>query len=153
MHPAARKLLAALAQHAPARFTWGQAATLAGLKAAGGHCNAGRKQLRDLGLIEEAADLVASSRAGLDAAGEAPDALEEQLALVWRNIRTILGAAGMGVEHVVRVTTYLRDAADAEASGAARVAALGGRVVPTTAIEVRTLDASWLVEVEVIAAA
>ncbi len=33
LHPAARKLLAALAQHTPARFTWGQAATLAGLKA------------------------------------------------------------------------------------------------------------------------
>jgi hypothetical protein len=27
LHPAARKLLIALAQHAPARFTWGQAAT------------------------------------------------------------------------------------------------------------------------------
>ena len=32
LHSAARKLLIALAQHAPARFTWGQAATLAGLK-------------------------------------------------------------------------------------------------------------------------
>ena len=74
LHPAARKLLAALAQHAPARFTWGQAATLAGLKAAGGHYNAGRKQLRDLGLVEEAGDLVAAGPAGLDAAGEVPSA-------------------------------------------------------------------------------
>jgi Helicase HerA, central domain len=30
IHPAARKLLVALAQHAPGRFTWGQVATLAG---------------------------------------------------------------------------------------------------------------------------
>jgi len=74
LHPAARKLLAALAQHAPARFTWGQAATLAGLKAAGGHYNAGRKQLRDLDLVEEAGNLVAASPAGLDAAGEVPSA-------------------------------------------------------------------------------
>ena len=36
MHPAARKLLAAAAQHAPGRFTWGQLATLAGLKPSGG---------------------------------------------------------------------------------------------------------------------
>ena len=36
LHPAAHKLLAALAQHAPACFTWGQAATLAGLKPSGG---------------------------------------------------------------------------------------------------------------------
>jgi hypothetical protein len=74
LHPAARKLLIALAQHAPARFTWGQAATLAGLKPSGGHYNAGRKQLRDLGLIEEATDLVTASPAGQHAAGEVPPA-------------------------------------------------------------------------------
>jgi len=67
-------LLAALAQHAPARFTWGQAATLAGLKAEGGHYNTGRKQLRDLGIVAETADLVAVSPAGLGAAGEVPSA-------------------------------------------------------------------------------
>jgi len=50
LHPAARKLLLALAQHAPARFTWGQAATLAGLKPSGGHFNAGRKSLRESGI-------------------------------------------------------------------------------------------------------
>jgi hypothetical protein len=43
IHPAARKLLTALVQHAPARFTWGQTATLAGLKPSGGHFNSGRK--------------------------------------------------------------------------------------------------------------
>src|ERR1700730_1755511 len=32
IHPAARKLLVASARHAPAQFTWGQLATLAGLK-------------------------------------------------------------------------------------------------------------------------
>ena len=84
LHPAARKLLAALAPHAPARFTWGQAATLAGLKPSGGHYNAGRKQLRDMGLVDEAADLVAVSPAGMDLAGEvppAPSTAEERLAL------------------------------------------------------------------------
>jgi uncharacterized protein len=74
LHPAARKLLAALAQHAPARFTWGQAATLAGLKPTGGHYNAGRKTLRDAGYIEEADDLVSVSSAGLEAAGDVPPA-------------------------------------------------------------------------------
>jgi 2-iminobutanoate/2-iminopropanoate deaminase len=58
----------------------------------------------------------------------------------------------MTVDNIVRVTTYLRDPAHAEANGAARVAALGGRVVPTTAIVVQTLDRGWLVEIEVIAA-
>jgi hypothetical protein len=84
IHSAARKLLAALAQHAPARFTWGQAATLAGLKPSGGHFNAGRKALRYAGYIEEAGDLVSVSAAGLEAAGEvppAPSTAAERLAL------------------------------------------------------------------------
>ena len=59
----------------------------------------------------------------------------------------------MGLEDVVRVTSYLTDAAHAGADAAARVAALGGRVVPTTAIVVGTLERDWLVELEVLAAA
>jgi hypothetical protein len=74
LHPAARKLLIALAQHAPARFTWGQAATLAGLKPSGGHFNAGRKSLRESGYIEEANDLLSATSGGLKAAGEVPPA-------------------------------------------------------------------------------
>jgi hypothetical protein len=74
MHPAARKLLTALAQHAPARFTWGQAATLAGLKPSGGYFNAGRKSLRESGYVEEAKNLLSATPAGLKAAGEVPPA-------------------------------------------------------------------------------
>jgi enamine deaminase RidA (YjgF/YER057c/UK114 family) len=89
---------------------------------------------------------------GLDPAGAPGDSLEAQLDLVWSNIGTILASAGMTVDNIVRVTSYLRDASYAEANGAARVAALGGRVVPTTAIVAETLVSDWLVEVEVIAA-
>jgi hypothetical protein len=84
LHPAARKLLQALAQHAPARFTWGQAATLAGLKPSGGHFNAGRQSLRASGYIDEATGLLAASPSGLKAAGEvpaAPSTPAERLAL------------------------------------------------------------------------
>ena len=84
LHPAARKLLGALARHAPGRYTWGQAATLAGLKPAGGHYNAGRKELRDRGLVDEQAGLAAATPAGIAAAGEvppAPSTPEERLAL------------------------------------------------------------------------
>ena len=71
-HPAARKLLIAAAQHAPARFTWGQLATLAGLKPSGGHFNAGRKDLRAAGYVDEVNGLVTATGAGLKAAGEVP---------------------------------------------------------------------------------
>ncbi|GAA1517672.1 RidA family protein [Dactylosporangium maewongense] len=90
---------------------------------------------------------------GLDAAGVPGATLAEQLDLVWGNIRAILASAQMTVDNIVRLTSYLRDAAYAEANAAARVAALGGRVVPTTAIVAQTLDTNWLVEIEVIAAA
>jgi 2-iminobutanoate/2-iminopropanoate deaminase len=90
---------------------------------------------------------------GLDPTGAPGASLEEQLDLVWTNIRAILASAGMSVDNVMRVTSYLRDASYAEANAAARVAALGGRLVPTTAIVVETLVSDWLVELEVIAAA
>jgi hypothetical protein len=64
LHPAARKLLLALAQDAPARFTWGQAATLAGLKPSGGHFNAGRKDLRILQYVAETNGLVTPTPLG-----------------------------------------------------------------------------------------
>ncbi|MEV5971350.1 RidA family protein [Streptomyces sp. NPDC051921] len=90
---------------------------------------------------------------GLDPAGKPGADLPEQLDLIWSNIRTILASAGMTVDNIVRVTSYLRDPAYAEANAVARVAALGGRPVPTTAIGAVTLESDWLVEIEVVAAA
>ncbi|MEU8528379.1 MULTISPECIES: RidA family protein [Streptomyces] len=89
---------------------------------------------------------------GLDPAGKPGADLEEQLDLLWSNIRAILASAGMTVDNIVRLTSYLRDSAYAEANAAARTAALGGRRVPTTAIVATTLDSNWLVEIEVVAA-
>jgi 2-iminobutanoate/2-iminopropanoate deaminase len=89
---------------------------------------------------------------GLRSDGVAGTTLDEQLQLIWSNIRTILASAGMTVDNVVRVTSYLRDAASADANAEARVRELGGRLVPTTAIVAETLVDDWLVEVEVVAA-
>jgi 2-iminobutanoate/2-iminopropanoate deaminase len=90
---------------------------------------------------------------GLDPDGVAGSSLELQLELIWSNIRVILAGAGMSVDNIVRLTSYLRDASYAEANAQARAAALGGRAIPTTAIVAETLAADWLVEIEVIAAA
>jgi 2-iminobutanoate/2-iminopropanoate deaminase len=97
--------------------------------------------------------LFVSGTMGLDNAGRPGATLEEQLALIWQNLRAILASAGMGVDSIVRLTSYLRDAAFAEANQEARLAALGGRTIPTTAIVVQTLREDWLVEIEVVAAA
>jgi enamine deaminase RidA (YjgF/YER057c/UK114 family) len=102
---------------------------------------------------EPARLLFVAGTMGLRPDGRPGATLAEQLDLIWTNIRAILGSAGMTVNNIVRLTSYLRDASFAEANAAARVAALGGRAVPTTAIVAGTLDSEWLVEIEVVAAA
>jgi len=97
--------------------------------------------------------LYVSGTMGLDENGNAAEGMEDQLVLIWSNIRRILAEADMTAENIVRATSYLRDASFAEANGNARIAALGSRRVPTTAIVAATLAADWLVEIEVIAIA
>ncbi|OFX00613.1 MAG: enamine deaminase RidA [Alphaproteobacteria bacterium RIFCSPHIGHO2_12_FULL_66_14] len=97
--------------------------------------------------------LYVSGTMGLDERGVAGKTLTEQVVLIWSNIRTILASADMSVDNIARVTSYLRDASYAEENQNARVAALKGRVVPTTAIVVQTLVADWLVEIEIVAVA
>jgi len=97
--------------------------------------------------------LFLSGTMGLRPDFTAPPTLEEQLTCVWNNIRTILASAGMTVDNIVRLTSYLRDPSYAVANAEARIEALGDRRIPTTAIVVQTLQPDWLVELEVIAAA
>ncbi|MEO1539930.1 MAG: RidA family protein [Pseudomonadota bacterium] len=97
--------------------------------------------------------LFVSGTVGVAADGSVPGTLEAQLDLVWANIARILREADMTVANIVRVTSYLTDRAQIEANQDARVRALAGRVVPTTAIVVQTLFDEWLVEVEVVAMA
>ena len=97
--------------------------------------------------------LFVSGTMGLRPDFTAPPTLEEQLECVWDNLRAILASAGMTVDNIVRLTSYLRDASYAEANAQARLAALGERRIPTTAIVVQTLQPEWLIELEIIAAA
>lgn len=97
--------------------------------------------------------LFVSGTMGLDGAGKPGAGLDEQLMLIWSNLRAILASANMGVDNIVRLTSYLRDASFVEANQNARLAALGGRAIPTTAIVAQTLREDWLVEIEVVAAA
>ena len=97
--------------------------------------------------------LFLSGTMGLDPAGAAGKDLDEQLVLVWDNIRAILAGARMTTDNIVRLTSYLRDVSYAQANAAARLRALGDRRIPTTALVVQTLEEEWLIELEVVAAA
>jgi 2-iminobutanoate/2-iminopropanoate deaminase len=95
--------------------------------------------------------LFVSGTMGLDETGNAGGSLDEQLVLIWSNLRRILAEAGMTVDNIMRQTSYLREASFAEQNQNARVVALGGRCIPTTTIVVQTLSEDWLVEIEIIA--
>ncbi|MGB1007637.1 MAG: RidA family protein [Thalassobaculaceae bacterium] len=97
--------------------------------------------------------LFISGTMGLANDSRAAATLDGQLALIWHNIRRILQEAEMTPENIVRVTSYLTDAAYAEANQNAREVALGHRPVATTAIIAATLNSDWLVEIEAIAVA
>ena len=97
--------------------------------------------------------LFVSGTMGLDPDGAAGADVAAQLDLIWSNLRVILASAGLTVDNIVRLTSYLRDVSYAEANMKARLAALGGRKIPTTAIVAQTLESTWLVEIEIIAAA
>jgi len=97
--------------------------------------------------------LFVSGTMGLRPDFTAPPTLEEQLECVWNNLRTILASAGMTVDNIVRLTSYLRDPDYAEANAQARIRAIGDRRIPTTAIVVHTLQTDWLIELEIVAAA
>ncbi|WP_027578406.1 DUF87 domain-containing protein [Bradyrhizobium sp. Ai1a-2] len=58
LNSAGQKMLAVLDTNPPVRRTWRQVATLAGLKARGGHFNTGKKGLQGSGLIKEDGDFV-----------------------------------------------------------------------------------------------
>lgn len=97
--------------------------------------------------------LFSSGTMGLDGNGKAPAGLEEQLALLWSNLRRILADAHMTTDNIIRLTSYLRDVSYVEANQEARLRAIGDRRIPTVAIVAETLTPDWLVEIEIIAAA
>jgi 2-iminobutanoate/2-iminopropanoate deaminase len=95
--------------------------------------------------------LFVSGTMGLNETGKAGGSLDEQLVLIWSNLRRILAEADMTVDNIMRQTSYLRDPSFAGQNQDARVAALGRRRIPTTTIVVQTLSEDWLVEIEIIA--
>ncbi|HJR23772.1 MAG TPA: RidA family protein [Dongiaceae bacterium] len=106
-----------------------------------------------LEVVEARRLLFITGTMGLDKAGKAPEGIEAQCALAWRNIGAILEHAGMSMRNLVKVTCYLADRSYCDANMHARAAALGDHRVATTVVGATLLEDSWLVEIEAIAAA
>lgn len=85
--------------------------------------------------------------------GDVPDDFDAQCRLVWRNVEAQLAAAGMSLDHLVKVTTYLSDRRYRDANGAIRREVLGARTPALTVVIAGIYDEAWLLEIEAIAAA
>jgi 2-iminobutanoate/2-iminopropanoate deaminase len=85
--------------------------------------------------------------------GVVPDSFAEQSLLAWRNVEAQLHAAGMTLDNLVKVTTFLSDRRYAAESRRTRKEILGDRKVALTVIVAGIFDEAWLLEIEAIAAA
>jgi reactive intermediate/imine deaminase len=79
--------------------------------------------------------------------------IEAQAAQVWRNLRTVLEAAGGSLDDIVKLTTFVTDLSYRRAVGAARDAAFPhGRYPASTFVVIQSLARpELLVEIEAIA--
>ena len=84
--------------------------------------------------------------------GSVPEGFEAQCEQAWRNIIEVLGAAGLGVEHLVKINTFLTDRSQVVANRAIRRKMLGGHEPASTVMIAETVDGKWLLEIEGIAA-
>jgi len=84
--------------------------------------------------------------------GSVPDGFEAQCEQAWRNIIAVLTAAGLGVEHLIKITTFLTDRNQVVANRAVRRKMLQGNEPASTVMIAETVDGKWLLEIEAIAA-
>ncbi|HET6337835.1 MAG TPA: RidA family protein [Polyangiales bacterium] len=98
--------------------------------------------------------LYTSGTPGISDTGAVPDGIDAQARLAWQHIVAALAKANMTVRDLVKVTTYLTNAADIPAYAKVRSEFLEG-VQPAfmLAIIPELVKPNMLVEVEIIAAA
>ncbi len=96
--------------------------------------------------------LFISGQIPVDASDQAPADFESQARQVWKNIVLQLEAAGLTLDNLVKVTTFLGDRRHRDANGAIRREVLGDRAPALTVVVTGLYDPSWLLEIEAIAA-
>ncbi|MET7395347.1 RidA family protein [Dactylosporangium sp. NPDC005572] len=85
--------------------------------------------------------------------GAVPDSFDAQCRLAWANVLGVLARAGLGREHLVKVTVFLSDRRYREANSRIRHEVLGGHSPALTVIITGIYDEAWLLEIEAVAAA
>lgn len=94
-----------------------------------------------------------SGQVGVDAYGRCPADIHEQSEIVWSNLSTLLRAADMSMEHIVKLSSFVVGRENFAAYAAVRARHLGEvRPASTSLIVDALVRPEWLVEVELIAA-
>jgi 2-iminobutanoate/2-iminopropanoate deaminase len=84
--------------------------------------------------------------------GAVPEGFEAQCEQAWRNIIGVLNSAGLGVEHLVKINTFLTDKSQVVSNRAIRRKMLQGNEPASTVMIAETVDGKWLLEIEAMAA-
>ena len=82
-----------------------------------------------------------------------PESFEDQAELIWTHLKTILSSAGMTVENLISLRTYLADPTLDEANVRMRIKHLGAHRPASTVVCCQLLNPKWKLEVEAMAAA
>ncbi|MGW3353094.1 RidA family protein [Nonomuraea rubra] len=83
--------------------------------------------------------------------GSVPGDFDSQCRLTWRNVLAVLAEAGMGIQNLAKVTTYLSDRRYREANSRIRQEVLGDHRPALTIIITDIYSEDWLLEIEGIA--
>jgi 2-iminobutanoate/2-iminopropanoate deaminase len=104
--------------------------------------------------VESAARILfGAGQTGQELDGTIPESIEEQSAIVWSSIKTILAEANMGLEDLVQINMLLLDRADREGASAVRDAELGLHRPASTLMYISGLaNPAWKIEIDFIAA-
>lgn len=97
--------------------------------------------------------LFISGQVPADAAGQVPGDFKAQCRLTWSNVMAQLGAAGMTLDDLVKVTVFLSDRRYRQENYEVRSEVLGPRSPALTIIITGIYDPAWLLEIEAVAAA
>jgi enamine deaminase RidA (YjgF/YER057c/UK114 family) len=85
--------------------------------------------------------------------GAVPEGFAAQCRQAWANVEAQLRAAGMTLDNLVKVTTFLSDRRYGLENRTVRAEVLASRRPALTVIVCDIFDAAWLLEIEAVAAA
>jgi 2-iminobutanoate/2-iminopropanoate deaminase len=97
--------------------------------------------------------LFISGQVPVDNDDHVPPDFKSQCRLAWANVEAQLKAAGMTLDNLVKVTTFLSDRRYCLENSEVRTEVLEKRSPALTIIITGIFDAAWLLEIEAIAAA